>query len=223
MPVSDARVSDERGGDARVRDVFDALPARRGHFVLESGYHTDLWLTLDALFVDPAALAPHVVALAEQLRAHAPTAICGPLFGGAFLAQAIASQLGLKFFVVEPAPPGGSPDSGLRSARTGAADGLFTARYRLPAGQRALVRGERVAVVDDVISAGSSVRAAIAALTDDGAAIAAVGALLVFGDTALAHFAAQRVPVEALALQALAMWAPDACALCRAGVPLEHP
>src|SRR5262247_1118519 len=101
-------------------DVVSALPSRRGHFVLESGYHTDVWITLDALFVDPAAIAPHVEALAAQLRDHAPTAVCGPLFGGAFLAQALATRLGVKFFVVEPAP-----------AATGSSDGLFAARYQL--------------------------------------------------------------------------------------------
>lgn len=196
-----------------VTDVFDALPARRGHFVLESGYHTDIWLTLDALFVDPAALAPHVAALAELLRGHAPTAICGPLFGGAFLAQAVATALAVKFFVVEPAPA--SSDAGTT--------GMFTARYQLPAGQRGRVRDNRVAVVDDVISAGSSVRATITALTDAGASIAAVGALLVLGDAALTHFAAQAVPVETLGHRALLLWTPAECALCRAGMPLEHP
>ena len=209
MPVSDAPIH-ERSESGAVADVFDALPARRGHFALESGYHTDLWLTLDALFIDPAAIAPCVAALADELRGHAPTAICGPLLGGAFLAQAIATRLGVRFFAAEPAPVAASDA------------GLFTARYRLPAGQRAHVRGERVAVVDDVISAGSSVRAAIAALIDDGAQIAAVGALLVLGDVALAHFAAQRVPVEALARRAFALWAPAECALCRAAVPLER-
>src|SRR6185295_16277639 len=193
-----------------VTDVFDALPARRGHFVLESGYHTDLWLTLDALFVDPAALAPHVAALAERLRSHAPTAICGPLFGGAFLAQAVATTLEVKFFVVEPAP-------------AAATAGMFTARYQLPAGQRGRVRDHRVAVVDDVVSAGSSVRSAIAALTDAGASIAAVGALLVLGDAGLTHFAAQGLPVETLGRRALSLWTPVECALCRAGMPLEHP
>jgi orotate phosphoribosyltransferase len=195
-----------------VTDVFDALPARRGHFVLESGYHTDLWLTLDALFVDPAALAPHVAALAERLRGHAPTAICGPLFGGAFLAQAVATVLEIKFFVVEPVP-----------ASAVATTGMFTARYQLPAGQRERVRDHRVAVVDDVISAGSSVRAAIAALTDAGGSIAAVGALLMLGDAGLTHFAAQAIPVESLGQQELSLWMPAACALCRAGVALEHP
>src|SRR6185436_16696874 len=129
---------------APMSDVFDALPSRRGHFVLESGYHTDLWIALDALFVDPASMTSRVAALAEDLRAYAPTAICGPLLGGAFLAHALAMTLGAKFFVVEPVP----------AAPTAQAAGLFTARYQLPPGQRSHVRGERVAVVDDAISAG---------------------------------------------------------------------
>ena len=196
-----------------VGDVFDALPSRRGHFALESGYHTDLWLTLDALFVDPAAMAPHVAALAERLRAHAPTAICGPLLGGAFLAQAAATELGVKFFVMEPVPAASAVE----------AAGLFKARYRLPPGQVPHVRGQRVAVVDDVISAGSSVRAAVAGLREAGASIVAVGTLLVLGDAALRHFAAQAVPVERLAERELPLWDPAACALCRAGVVLEQP
>ena len=49
-------------------------PARHGHFLLESGDHTDLWVTLDALFVDPAVIALCVTTLADQLHAHTPTA-----------------------------------------------------------------------------------------------------------------------------------------------------
>lgn len=217
-------------------DIVDALPSRRGHFALESGYHADLWITLDALFVDPAAIAPHVAALADRLRAHAPTAICGPLLGGAFLAQAVATQLAVKFLVVEPAPTPATPPAATTPATTTpdaappastppttAAPALFTARYRLPPGQRPHVRGERVAVVDDVISAGSSVRAAIAALADAGASIAAVGALLVLGDAALEHFASQAIAVETLGHRPFPLHAPAACPLCRDGVPLEVP
>jgi len=192
-------------------EILDALPSRRGHFLLESGYHTELWLTLDALFVEPAAIAPYVAALAEKLRVHAPTAIGGPLLGGAFLAQALAMVLGVKLFVAEPVAAAAEPA------------GLFGARYRLPGGQIARARGERVAVVDDVISAGSSVRAMIAALTDAGAAIAAVGALLVLGEAGLTHFAGQGVPVEMLGKRDFPLWHPSECPLCRAGMALERP
>jgi hypothetical protein len=67
------------------------------------------------------------------------------------------------------------------------------------------------------------VRAGIAALTDAGASIAAVGALLVLGDAALSHFAAQDTPVEMLGHRAFPLWASTECALCRAGAPLEIP
>jgi orotate phosphoribosyltransferase len=199
--------------DAETSDILDAMPARRGHFLLESGYHAELWITLDALFVDPAAIAPSVSALADRLRSHAPTAICGPLLGGAFLAQALATALGARFLVVEPAPPDGGEG----------ASAMFAARYRLPPGQRARARGERVAVVDDVISAGSSVRAAIAALAEAGASIVAAGALLVLGDAGRSHLAAQGIPLEMLGHRAFSVWPPAECPRCRAGAPLERP
>lgn len=190
-------------------DVLDALPARRGHFLLESGYHADLWLTLDAMFVDTAALAPLVSALAGALRSHAPTAVCGPMQGGAFLAQAVATVLGARFYFTDPAPPSADP-------------GLFRAKYRLPDELRRRAGGERVAVVD-VISAGSSVRATVDALASAGASTVAVGALLVLGDAAEAHFAGQGIPVEAVARSEFRLWKPDECPLCRDGVPLEDP
>ena len=191
-------------------DILGALPARSGHFLLESGYHTDLWLTLDALFVEPAAVAPLVTALADKLRAHMVTAICGPLLGGAFLAHALADAMGARFYYTEPAP-------------ASAATGLFTAAYRLPAEQRQRIRGERVAVVDDLISAGSSTRATIAAVTQADASTIAVGTLLVLGDEGLAHFSQQRVPLETLGWRAFSLWQPADCPLCRADRPLEDP
>jgi orotate phosphoribosyltransferase len=191
-------------------DILAALPARQGHFVLESGYHTDLWLTLDAVFVDPGRIAPLVAALAEKIRLHTVSAVCGPLLGGAFLAQAIASTLGAGFYYTEPG--GASPEPG-----------LFKAVYRLPPELSRRVRGERVAVVDDVISAGSSVRATIAALADAGASTVVVGALMVLGDTGMAHFAGQGVPVETLDRRDFSLWKPADCPLCREGRPFEDP
>src|SRR6476469_6396023 len=78
--------------------VFDALAVRQGHFRLESGYHTDLWLELDTLFVDPVKIAPAVTMLAGRLRRYACDAVCGPMVGGAFLAQALAAALRVCFF-----------------------------------------------------------------------------------------------------------------------------
>jgi orotate phosphoribosyltransferase len=196
--------------DATSVDLLATMPARRGHFLLESGCHTDVWLTLDAVFVDPAAAAPLVAALAERLRRHAPTAVCGSLVGGAFLAQALAAALGVRFYFSEPAPPSRS-------------SGLFTAQYRLPPELARRIRGERLAVVDDVISAGSSARATVRASAEAGAQIAVVGALMSLGGAGAAYFAAERIPVEALGYRDFNLWAPGECPRCAAGEPLEDP
>ncbi len=191
-------------------DILQALPARRGHFRLESGYHTDLWLTLDALFVDPAALAPLVAALADRLRPYGITAVCGPLLGGAFLAHALAAHLGVRFYFAQPV--------------AGVSDGgLFRAQYRLPSELRRRVAHERVALVDDVISAGSSVRATTVELDAAGASVVVVGSLLQLGDQANEYFAPRGMPMVALAQHPFNLWAPDACPLCRAGVALADP
>lgn len=191
-------------------DILSALPVRRGHFLLESGYHAELWFTLEALFASPRELAPLVDALARRLAPYRPTAICGPLLGGAFLAQALAIELDVNFYYSEPeANP--------------SANGLFGATYELPAELRRQARNERVALVDDVISAGSSVRATAAALATAEALIVAVGALVLLGTKATDHFAETGIPIEVLERRDFETWAPDNCPLCRKGTPLGDP
>ncbi len=60
-----------------------------------------MWLELDPLFVMPSRLQRSVEALAERLRRHNIEAVCGPLVGGAFLAQSIASLLDIEFYYAE--------------------------------------------------------------------------------------------------------------------------
>ncbi len=190
--------------------LLDALPSRTGHFLLESGYHTDLWLTLDALLVSPRAVAPLVSELARRLSAHDPTAICGPFLGGAFLAHALAIELGVDFYFAEPLTQADG-------------SGLFKAEYRLRPELQRRVRGERVAVVDDVISAGSSVRATTVALDGAGAKTVAIGTILLLGTIASEHYASIGIPLETLDRRDLALWPPSACPLCRAGERLIDP
>jgi orotate phosphoribosyltransferase len=96
--------------------VVHALPSRRGHFRLESGFHTDVWITLDALFNDPQMIGERVDQLAQRLRPYGATAVCGPFVGGALLALLLAERLRIKFFYAE-----------LQST----SDQMFGARYEL--------------------------------------------------------------------------------------------
>jgi orotate phosphoribosyltransferase len=191
-------------------DILDLVQGRRGHFRLESGHHGGLWFDLDPLFASHRRVAPFVTALAAALRPHDASVICGPLLGGAFLAQLVARELQLDFSFTQPVLP---RDAG----------GLYRARYVLPASLVPHVRGRRVAMVDDVMSAGSALRGTCAELEAHGAVPAVAGALLVLGSTGADFFASRGIPIEAAARVSYELWTPAACPLCAAGVALEDP
>lgn len=118
--------------------VSELARPRRGHFDLGTGYHGDLWLDLDGLFLFPDRLRPDVQRLADRLGRYQPGAVCGPPAGGAFLALMIAGMLGAAFL---PAYPGPSQPPGA---------------YRLAPALRDRIDGWRVAVVDDAINAATT-------------------------------------------------------------------
>jgi len=80
-----------------------------------------------------------------------------------------------------------------------------------------------VAIVDDVMSAGSALRGTYAELRAHGAEPVVTGALLVLGSAGADHFAKEGVPVAALAREDYDLWLPGACPLCAAGVAVEDP
>src|SRR5215218_407097 len=95
-------------GGTAVAAFLALVSGRRGHFRLESGHHGGLWLDLDPLFADPGRVDPFVAALADALRPYEVAAVCGPLLGGAFLAQLVARALGAEFcFTERVMPPAG--------------------------------------------------------------------------------------------------------------------
>lgn len=189
-------------------DFLALVDAREGHFGLESGHHGELWLGLDGLFAEPRRVAPLVERLGLALRRYDVAAVCGPLVGGAFLAQSVARSLNVGFAFTERITPQGG-------------EGLYRARYRLPPALAPRVRGRRVAIVDDVMSAGSAARCTYEELRAHGAIPAAVGALLVLGSLGSEFFAGRDVPVVAVGSRPYRAWDPAACPLCVSGVPLE--
>ena len=186
---------------------LELVDARRGHFRLESGHHSALWLDLDPLFAEPRRINSLIAALTSALRPYEVTGVCGPLLGGAFLAQLVARALDVEFSFTE------------RVAAS--ASGMYQARYRLPPAFAGRVRGQRLAIVDDVMSAGSALRGTFAELQNHGAAPVVAGALLVLGSTGADFFSQSGVAVEAVTRDDYELWLPAVCPLCGAGVALE--
>ena len=175
-------------------ELLHLVPVRRGHFAYESGHHGDLWLELDTLLVSARRLRPYVGELASQLTPHGLEVVCGPLTGGAFVAQTVAAELDVDFCY----------------ATAGS--------YELPPAFEPFVAGRRVAIVDDAINAGSAVAGTAASIRALGGHPTVVGSLLLLGPTPELG-----VPVEHLAALPSALWTITDCPLCHAGAPLDRP
>jgi orotate phosphoribosyltransferase len=189
-------------------DVLSLVCGRQGHFLLESGHHGDLWFQLETLCLHSREIRSFAAQLAARLAQHNVEVVCGPLVEGAFVALLVSLELGCDFTYAE------------RFADA-TREGLFPVQYHLPKSLHSAVKGKRVAIVNDVINAGSAVRGAFADLQALGASVVAIGALLALGD-AIARFAAEhRIPLELLQQMPNNLWTPAQCPLCAAGEPLE--
>jgi orotate phosphoribosyltransferase len=183
------------------------LPKREGHFVFESGHHGQQWLDMERLLLHPERVRPLTERLAERLRRYEAELVCGPLVEGAFVGLMVAASLRLAFTYSEP-------------VRDRQATNLYPVSYPIPAPLRPELRGRRVALVNDVINAGSAVRGTLDALEECGAEPVVIGALAVYGPAASELAAKHAVALETLASFPNRIWAPTACPLCAQGVPL---
>lgn len=194
--------------------VLELVAARRGHFLLESGHHGELWLDLELLCSQPSRVQPLCAELAARLSKFNVEVVCGPLVEGAFVGLMVAAELNAGFSYSE------------RFMRPGH-EGLFPAGYRIPASLRSTVKGKRVAIVNDVINAGSAVKGTYADLiesaeSDCGANVVAIGTLLVLGAAASEFAQAKGVKLESLAQLPNHLWEAATCPLCASsGIPLE--
>ena len=173
---------------------------RPGHFDLGTGFHGDVWLDLDALFLRPVLLRPRVRWLADRLRGHQVDVVCGPIEGGAFLAQAVADILG-------PGWPGAGGQ----------------ARRGVSARVRGGIDGWRVAITDDAVNAGTAVQACSGQLHGRGAVPVAVAALLSLGPASATVAEAMPVPFYAAGTIQSQAWPADECPLCARPTSLTDP
>ena len=86
------------------QDIMQLVKARHGHFVLESGHHGDLWLDLETLFLNPTAVRPLAIDLADQITDLQVDVICGPLIEGAFVGLMVAEVMNKPFVYTNPQP-----------------------------------------------------------------------------------------------------------------------
>ena len=200
----------------RMEALFRASGAlRRGHFILKSGRHSDAYLEKFQVLQDPAVTSElcGLWAAAHRDDAGAATVdlVAGPTTGGVILAFETGRQLGTRAIFAEEVAvePGTAPR---REFRRG-----FT-----------IAPGERVLLVDDIITTGGSLLATIPAVEAAGGEIVECAVLVdrSGGMASLTSPATGRVyPLRALWQLELPTWdpGPAACPRCAAGEPAVKP
>jgi len=202
-------MSENHGSKSSQAEFLNLLHTRQGHFKFESGHHGNLWLDLDLLFLRPKVIQPFVDQLAHQISSFTIDAICGPMVGGALLAETMAVALDREFYYTERVVPQNS-------------DELYSVTYQLPSHLHKSIDGKNVAIVDDVINAGSAMHGTYEELQSLGARTVVIASLLVLGDMGQKYFAERNIPICSIAQLPNEIWSPKDCPLCAAQIPFDQ-
>lgn len=181
-------------------DLLQASGAlKQGHFLLASGRHSDRYVEKFDLLRRPEATVTACALIADQFRPAGIDVVVGPTTGGVILAFEVARQLGAMAAYAERMADGTAG----REIRRGTT----------------FEPGQRVLVVDDILTTGGSVRETLAALLPHAVDVVAV-AILVDRSAGGVGF---EVPLISLATMEIQTWEPATCPLCAAGKPLIKP
>ena len=167
-----------------------------GHFRLTSGLHSAGYLQCALVLQHPREAEACGAALGEQLRGLGAQVVLSPALGGIVIGQEVARALGIRAIFAE------RRDSRLVLRRG------FT-----------LEPGERVLVVEDVVTTGGSTSETIDVARATGAVVVGAAAII---DRSGGQLRLD-VPFCSLAEVSLPTFEPESCPMCLAGQPVVKP
>jgi orotate phosphoribosyltransferase len=189
-----------RIGSTVVEDIFSRAGAYlEGHFLLSSGKHSPFYLEKFQVLQWPQETERLCRSIAESVRGLGVQTVAGPTTGGIILAHEVARQLGVRAVYAERAADGPGRE--------------FRRGFRLNP-------GERVLVVDDIMSTGGSVHETIDAVRANGAEVVGVGVLV---DRSAGQARFDGLPVVALWDVSIPSYTPEECPQCAQGLELVKP
>lgn len=162
-----------------------------GHFLLTSGRHSNRYLQCAKIFRNTKYSEELCAALAEQYKDDQVELVIGPAMGAVQMAYEVSRHLHVENFFTE------RDENGAMVLRRGFA----------------IEEGQRVLVVEDVVTTGGSVREVIDLVNKAGGVVVGVGSIvdrtggnIDFG-----------VPFRAVYSASVQSWDADECPLCKEG------
>ena len=182
-----------------IEQIFEHAGAlREGHFLLKSGRHSGRYLEKFAVLQHPSLAVEICRRFAEALSPYSPSVVVGPTTGGVLLAFETARQLGgeVRGVFAEPVPGG-------RALRRGWELGT----------------GDRVVLVDDILTTGASLLETADAVRAAGAEPLAAAVIV----DRLSGPLETAFPIVSLGAIEIDSWPAAECPLCAAGEPVTRP
>jgi orotate phosphoribosyltransferase len=170
----------------------------KGHFLLASGLHSPVYWEKSLVIQYPEYTEKLCRMIADRFRKSGAQVVAGPTTPGIILAYETARQLGVRAIFAERDASG--------SGR------VFRRGFKIDP-------SEKVLVVDDVMTTGSSVREVIAAVEKLGGTVVGVG-VLVDRTVKEPDFS---VPFYACHRAEVITYPPEQCPLCARNIPLVKP
>ena len=188
-------------GTEAILDTFRRVGALlEGHFRLTSGLHSPGYLQCALVLQHPREAEACGEAIASQVGMLDVEAVLSPALGGIVIGQEVARALGVRALFAERQ------------------DGRLTLRRGFSLGP-----GERVLVVEDVVTTGGSTRETIDVARAAGATVVGAASIIDRGAGGSVTSDALGVPYTALATISLPTYDPESCPLCAAGQPVVKP
>lgn len=179
-----------------IRDLKESKALLEGHFSLSSGLHSSAYIQCALLLRYPVLAEKFCSELAKKVKKYNPEIVVGPALGGVIVSYEMARALGLP--------------------------GIFSERDN---GNMELRRdfdikpGQRILIVEDVVTTGGSVKEVIEIVKEKGGEIVAVSSLIDRSGGNL-NFG---VPFESLISFNFEVYNPDSCPLCTENIETVKP
>lgn len=167
-----------------------------GHFLLTSGRHSDKYMQCAKIFQDAKYSVPLCAELVAQYRDENVELVIGPAIGAISMSYEVGKQLGVRNIFAER-------ENGVMTLRRG-----FT-----------IEKGERVLIVEDVVTTGGSVREVMNLVRACGGEIVGVGSIVDRTGGAIDF----GVPYRSAFSMDITSYEPENCPICKTGMPLIKP
>ncbi len=181
-----------------IMQVFkDTGALLQGHFLLTSGKHSAQYMQCAQVLQYPEKAAALGKELGAKFEGSDIDTVIAPAVGGIIVAHEVGRALDVKAIFTERL------------------NGEMTLRRGF-----GLSPGEKVLVVEDVITTGGSVKEVIRVVKEAGAIPVGVG-VLVDRSGGMADF--EGLPIHSLIQMNIEVFEPETCPLCAQGLPAEKP